>query len=41
MNESTSTQLKKLELIWQPLSDLTPDVLTFPDDKEVSKMISG
>ena len=40
-DESTSKEFKKLELIWQPLSDLTPDVLTFPDDKEVSKMILG
>lgn len=40
-DESTSKQLKKLELIWQPLSDFSPDILTFPDDKEVSKMISS
>lgn len=39
-DESTSEQLKKLELIWQPLSGFSPDLLTFPDDKEVSKMIS-
>lgn len=40
-DESTSKEIKRLELIWHPLSDFNPDLLTFPDDKEVSKMISG
>ncbi|OJV90969.1 MAG: hypothetical protein BGO34_22030 [Bacteroidia bacterium 44-10] len=38
-DESTPEHIKKLELSWHPLSDLSLDLLTFDDDKRICKMI--
>ena len=38
-DESTTEEVKKLELNWHSLSKLQPEIFTFDDDKKICEMI--